>query len=86
MEQELRRLNVVQLKYLARWYNIPGRSRFIKRDFVEALSNIPEITNNIQQIITNIAGIVNELRNTPMRPIDQPNLPLPIPNIELHNK
>ena len=82
MDRQLRRLNVVQLKSLARWYNIPGRSYFNKRDFVQELSNIPEITNNIQQIITNIAGIVNELRNTPMRPIDQPNLPLPIPEIE----
>ena len=81
MEQQLRRLNVLQLKTLVRWYNIRGRSGFNKRELIGALINIPEITNNIQEITNNIAGIVGELRNTPMRPINQPNLPLPIPNI-----
>ena len=82
MEQQLRRLTVLELKSLVRWYNIPGRSRFNKEELIGALINIPEIINNIPEIINNIVGIVNELRNTPMRPRNQPNLPLPIPNIE----
>ena len=80
MEQELRRLNVPQLKSLVRWYNIRGRSAFNKAELIGALVNIPEITNNIREIVDNIAGIVGELRNKPMRPINQPNLPLPIPD------
>ena len=81
MEQQLRRLNVPELKSLVRWYNIRGRSAFNKAELINALINIPEITNNIQEIINNIVGIVNELRNMPIRPRNQPNLPLPIPNI-----
>ena len=45
MDQQLRRLNVPQLKSLVRWYNIPGRSGFNKAELINALINIPEITN-----------------------------------------
>ena len=81
MENLQRRLSAEQLRMLVYWYNPPRKSYLkTKRERINFLNTIPEITNNVQEIINNIREITESLRNTPHRP--NQNTPLPIPHTQ----
>ena len=75
--ENLQRLSAEQLKMLVYWYNPPRKSYLkTKKERIDFLNTIPEITNNVQEIINNIREISESLRTTPHRP--NQNTPLPI--------